>query len=401
MFCGECGAKNKKGAQFCENCGAKLKEEETKEETKITKTQTTNTSNPGKLIAIIVSCVAVFLIVVFSVISSQLKPEAIAKKYMKARATDDYKTLYKYEVNVENGDKTFTSLEVYKKSNDILKYKKIINYQVGKAEYDLGKLTAKVKVNYTEEESSGSKEVEIKFKKSNKKAFLFFDKWIIDGSYDDSKVIKDYKITVPKGAKVIYGGIEVNKKYLSKKDSTNINDVYVLSQVLSMKTPIKVTLKNGIESESTVTPYTSSNGYKFYLTSDSVSDKIKNKISKQAMSDINDLYLGVMAKTEFSKLNNKNFDKKLENNYNDYLKKLESLSYKLKTFEITKSEVTRLSANSDGTIKFVIYCSYKYQLDTENSKERTSTDYIYLDYDINSKNYKLTGVTSLPTYFYR
>lgn len=404
MFCGECGTKNKKGAQFCEECGAKLKQENKKTEEKETKTvqqQSTKTSSQGKLIAIIASCFVVFLIVVFSVISAQLKPEAIVKKYMKARTTDDYKTLYKYEVNVENGDKTFTSLEVYKNSNDISKYKKITNYQVGKAEYDLGKLTSKVKVNYTEEGSNDSKEIEIKFKKSNKKAFLFFDKWIIAGSYDDSTVIKDYKITVPKGSKVVYGGIKVSKKYLSKKDSTSTNDVYVLSQVLSIKTPIKVTLKNGIESESTTTPYTYSSGYKFYLTSDSVSEKIKNKINKQAINDINDLYVGVINKTEFSKLKNKNFDKKLEKDYTDYSKKLESLSYKLKTLEITKSEITRLSSNSDGTIKFVIYCSYKYQLDAENSRERTNTDYIYLDYNIDSKNYKLTGINSLPIYFYR
>ena len=28
MFCGECGAKNEKGAQFCAECGAKLEQEE-------------------------------------------------------------------------------------------------------------------------------------------------------------------------------------------------------------------------------------------------------------------------------------------------------------------------------------------------------------------------------------
>ena len=30
MFCGECGAKNKKGSAFCEKCGSKLEVEEEK-----------------------------------------------------------------------------------------------------------------------------------------------------------------------------------------------------------------------------------------------------------------------------------------------------------------------------------------------------------------------------------
>ena len=32
VFCGECGAKNEKGAQFCAVCGAKLEQEEQKKE---------------------------------------------------------------------------------------------------------------------------------------------------------------------------------------------------------------------------------------------------------------------------------------------------------------------------------------------------------------------------------
>ena len=406
MFCSECGTKNKKGAAFCENCGAKLKTEEAKAETKKTETKASNTqptkaSSQGKIIGIIVGAAVAFIIILFSVISAQLKPEAIVKKYMKAQTTNDYKTLYKYEVNIENGDKTFTSLDAYKTIKDNIKSKKVLNYEVGKAEYDLGKLTSSVTVNYTEEGSTDSKEVKVKLKKSNKKAFLFFDKWIIANAYTDSSIIKDYKITVPTGAKVVYAGVKVNKKYLSKKDSSTTNDVYVLNQVLPVKTPIKVTLKNGIEAENTTTPYSYNSGYKFYLTSDSVSDKLKNKISKQAITDLNDLYAGAIAKTEFSKLKNKNFDKKLEKNYNDYIKRLESQSYKLKTFEITKAEIKRLSTNSDDTVRVSIYCSYKYQLDAENSSERTSTRYIYLDYDLNSNNYKLTGVDSLPIYFYR
>ena len=39
MFCGECGAKNKKGAAFCEECGAKLETEEKEKKEKEAETK--------------------------------------------------------------------------------------------------------------------------------------------------------------------------------------------------------------------------------------------------------------------------------------------------------------------------------------------------------------------------
>lgn len=402
MFCQNCGAKNKKSATFCEDCGTKLEKEEEKEKQKNQKLSTqTNSSNKGKLITIISGCSLAFIIVILCVISSWFKPNNVVKKYMKAEISGDYRTLYKYEVNVENGDKTFTSFKAYRNIKDVTEYNKVVNYKVLNPDYDLGKLTATVKVNYTVEGSNSIKDLKIKLKKSNKKAFLIFDKWIISDSYTDSSVIKDYKLTVPKDSKVEYAGIKVDKKYLSEKDSSKNKDVYILSQVLPSKTPIKVTLKNGIETENSATPSTYSNGYKFYLNSDNISDTLKDKVNKQAINDLNDFYKGIIEKKEFSKLQNKNFDKKLEESYNTYSKKMDSLNYKLKMFEFTKFEIKRLNSNDDNTVRFVIYSSYKYQLDAENSKEKSTTRYIYLTYDISEKNYKLVSVESLPMYFYK
>lgn len=405
MFCPECGTKNEKGAAFCENCGTKLKEEK-KEEVKKTSKKTVSEKKPmskqNKLIIIISSAVVALIIIVCCVFSSLTKPENVVKKYMKARVSGDYSTLYKYEVNIESGDKTFVSEEVYKtimKQNDS---KKILNYTVGIAQYDLGKLTSTVPVNYTEEGSTDAKEIKIKMKKTTKKAYLFFDNWVVSDAYAESSLIKDYTITVPTGAKVVYGGVEVKSNYLNKDKSSSTNDVYVLSQVFAVKTPIKVTLKNGITSDETVTPSSYNNNYKFSLSMDNISEKMKEKVSKQSIKDLNDMFTGIIAGTEFDKLTNKNFDKKLKTNYDSFKSKISGLSYKLNSVNYTAAEITRISSQNDGTVRFTIKGTYDYSL-TYNEKEIKKSDYYYtyLTYDLSGDTYKLMNVESLPTYFSR
>ena len=403
MFCPECGTKNEKGAAFCEKCGTKLEEEKstnTKSSTKKESTTKKPMSKQNKMIILFSSIAVVLIIVVCCVFSSLTKPENIVKKYMKARVANDYSTLYKYEVNIENGDKTFVSETVYKSIMEQNKSKKILNYTVGIAQYDLGKLTSTVPVNYTEEGSTDAKELKIKMKKTTKKSYLFFDNWVVSDAYAESSLIKDYTISVPTGAKVVYGGVEVPKSYLNKDKSSSSTDVYVLSQVFSVKTPIKVTLKNGIVSDDTVTPSSYSDKYTFNLSSDNISEKMKESIAKQAMKDLNDMYDGLIAGTEFEKLTNKNFDKKLKTSYDSFKSRISSLSYKLNSVKYTKTEMTRLSSLSDGTVRVTIKGTYDYSL-TYNEKEVKKSDYYYsyLTYDLNGDTYKLMNVESLPTYF--
>ncbi len=71
-----------------------------------------------------------------------------------------------------------------------------------------------------------------------------------------------------------------------KNKSTSTNDVYVLNQVLGEKTPIKVTLKNGIVIEDTDTPSKYYNTYTARVKSSNISEAMKTTLTKQAKDDL-------------------------------------------------------------------------------------------------------------------
>lgn len=403
MFCGECGTKNEKGAQFCEKCGAKLEVEETKKTTS-TKTNKQPMKKQTKLIIGLVSGFVVLLIALFVIGSSLTKPEHIVKSYMEARVKQDYSKLYDYMVDVKSGDKTFVSKQAFinvAKENDKTK---VINYTVGNMVYDLGKLTGTVKVNYTLEGSSSTKEDDVKLKKSDKKSFLVFDKWVLAGTQTESTLVKDFEIKVPTKSKVVFNGIKVTNSYLNKDKSSSSYDVYVLPQVFNIKSKIKTTLKSGMVIEDTYTPSEYYKTYTARLSSSSISESFKKTLVNQSKTDLKSLYEGVLNNTEFDKLNNKNFDSELSTSYSSYLSSLSTSSRKLTKFDITKVEYYSVSTTSDGYIRLGLKINYDYTVsyktgDVEETKDKSSYDYVYLTYDISGKNYKLREVSSLPTYF--
>ena len=356
MFCGECGTKNEKGAKFCEKCGAKLEVAEEKKESPKAQQQPVKTSKPmtkqNKIIIAAVSAVVVLLIAFVAVGSSLASPKRLVKNYMDAISTKNYDKLYSYMVNVESGDKTFVSKdafkEIYKAQESEMR--KITNYQLGNIEYGLGKLTATVPVTYTYEGGNGEKDVDIKLQKSNKKTLLFFDKWELTSSFT-VKVVEDYQITVPTGATVVYAGIKVDKKYLDKNKSTSTNDVYVLNQVLGEKTPIKVTLKNGIVIEDTDTPSKYYNTYTARVKSSNISEAMKTTLTKQAKDDLKGIYAGVLANKRFAELNSKSFDSKLSSSYESYLSSLQASSRKLTKMDITDVKYYSISSTTDGYLE--------------------------------------------------
>ena len=408
MFCSECGTKNEKGAQFCEKCGAKLEAEETESKSTKKSVQKNKDKQPmtkqKKLIIGLVALCAVALIALYAVGSSITKPENIVKDYMDAMVKKDYAKLYDYMVDVKTGDTTFVSKDVFvnlAKEND---KNKIVNYTVGAVTYDLGKLTGTVKVNYTSEGSSSAKEIDVKLKKADKKAYLIFDKWVLADVQTESSLVKDFEIKVPTGAKVNFSGVDVTKSYLNKEKTSDTYDVYVLPQVFKSKVVIKTTLKSGIVIEDTYTPSEYYKSYTARLSRSNISESLKKQMVEQSKKDLKDIYEGVISNTEFSKLNNKNFDSDLSKSYSSYLSSITSSSRKLTKFEITKVEYSSLSSTSDNAVRLGLKITYNYSVvyksgDTEATKDKETYDYVYLTYDMSGKEYKLKEVSSLPTYF--
>ena len=155
MFCGECGAKNEKGASFCAECGAKLENNEEKE-TKSSSSKKTSQkkvtrkkmSKKQKVIIIICLVVVVVLFSLYQIGAYLTNPKQIVKEYIEAVESKNYDKIYDYENFT--GDTTFVSKDLYEtKVKGTLEEIEISNYSVGETTYENEGLTANVKVSMT------------------------------------------------------------------------------------------------------------------------------------------------------------------------------------------------------------------------------------------------------------
>ena len=156
MYCGECGAKLKKNAEFCGECGAKVhqKEEEEKKTKKVVKkTERKPMSKKKKAIIITVVVLVVVVIGSYWFLSKRFGPEGVATEYLEAMISNDADRIYN-ALNL-SGDTTFTTKEAFKKIFDSLHngYDDVVNYKVIDVEYNEGKLTANVEFQIASEGS--------------------------------------------------------------------------------------------------------------------------------------------------------------------------------------------------------------------------------------------------------
>ena len=417
MFCGECGAKLKKGDMFCGECGAKVEHQEEVKKT-VKKETTSSIPNPKKpmdkktkIIIGAVAVVAVALFGLYQMFSSMYSPKSVAKDYVDALMKKDASKLYSYlEID---GDKTFVTKKSFEKILENDSYSvDIENYTITKVEYATGKLSATVTVSYTTKSSSSEKTKTISLTKSKDKKLLFFDDWKVADLSAESMTVKDYEITVPKDAEVTFASIKVDKKYLDKEESTETLDVYVLPQVFSAKTEIKAKLSNGMELSNEVTPSSYYDYYKLSINLDNLSKSAKETLTKVFQKDIKAIYqAGIERKTWDDIKSTYTKDKvdtsDLEETYTEFVSNLSEASSVLKTIDFTKVELSSLSLNDDGNLVVRAKVNYKYTVEytpyggEATTKDSTSYSYITFTYQIVGKDYSLIDAKNLTTYFSR
>ena len=170
MYCGECGAKNKKGARFCEECGKPLEAVDEK----VSKAETSNSKGrrprPVKKapvekkpmskkakVGIIVGVIVAVIVVAFIVIGNMLTdPKKIATEYFEAITSYDADKMYAY-LDVKESD--FANKKIFKKIVDrqlkeTKNVPKVTNYKVTSTEKSSSGLVMYVKINYTMEGST-------------------------------------------------------------------------------------------------------------------------------------------------------------------------------------------------------------------------------------------------------
>ncbi len=417
MFCGECGAKLKKGAQFCEECGAPVpeadskKEEDEKQETApvTPKEPRKPMSKKTKIGLIVGGVVLVVLVAGYMVLSNQYSPNTVALEYVDAVIHQDANRLYSY-LNL-GSDTTFVSKDKFVEHAEESKGEDldVAGCTVTNVRYGSTNTNATVTVKCALRETGEEDSINVKLVKDGK-ALLLFDQWKVALDTDDY-VVKDYEMKVPKGAKISIDGVDVADKYLDKKDSTESQDVYKIPVIFTMETPIKVSLANGFVIEDDVTP-SSYDDYEAELSLDELTSDQISGLQDQIKTDVNTLYQNILAKKTWTdvKSSYQYGDVTLsdfEDTYTDLYDDVVDSSYRqLTAFDVTSVRLSSVELNDEGRIEIYCTINYKYSTSYENYsgevQTRDSNDYFYttMTYDFLDNAYHLYDMSNTETYFY-
>lgn len=395
MYCSECGNKNKKGDIYCAECGNKLKKEHKNPVQSIQ-----SISKRSKIIIGIVLVMILLLFGTFYILSSITSPQNIAKNYMKAIQNHDSNKIYRsFNLNSE-----FISQEIL---NGLIKNStEIESYRLKDIDYRDHKKIAIVTFLYKEKGKPFEKTLKFTLTK-NKNKWIFFDNWEIDLS--DEFIVKNFKIVVPKKAKVIYAGIPVSEKYFHKKESTSKNDIYYIDYVFSLKTKIKVELENGYTMEDDILPSDYKKEYRASISLDKIDSKEREKIEEAIQKDLPIIYEGAIQNQSFDdiklKLDFKGNEELFKKSYQEFVKKLNNANNKLTKIKFSRITLSSIKLDENGYLKCSFKANYNYSVKYEdyfgNEKDNNSTGYSYMSlaYSVKDKAYVITDLTYLEDYF--
>lgn len=406
MFCGECGTKNVKDALFCENCGKQLK-------TKNYGFKKNLKKHIDKKTKIKIGIVALLVLIIgstCSILSMITSPKNVAKNYVEATLNHDVEKLYNY-LDL-SGDKTFISKKIFRELLQTDELPKIENYKVSNIHYGASKLTASVNVVYTKKGSSTEDSMNVSLVKQKRKKWLFFDHWKVSFSESSRMVVEDFKVVVPKDAKLTYAGVLVEKKYLDKELSTDTTDVYILKQVFSVTTNIKVELPSGYQIDDQVTPSAYKNTYTAKVSLSSFQKEEQEKITEIVMKDLTALYQGAISGKSFQEIQknvsvNQDQWKDVEKQYITFVEDLKKAYNKLTAIEFTKITLSDVNLNDKGDLEFKLKVNYKYSIqytdysDQVKTKDSSSYSYMELAYSARNKTYYIVDIKDLENYFSR
>ena len=395
MFCGECGTKYEKGAAFCEKCGSKLEVEETKEVA-----PKKPMDKKTKLIISVIAIVAVIFVGIYMYLGSLFKPEKIALKYFKAYASNDAKTLYN-TMNLE--ESKFVSKKLLEESIKNNEKIKLANYSVKKDETKDDSLSTSVVITYVEEGSSKEKTKLVKLTKNKNKKWLFFENWTVDSS---ELVSKDYTISVPKNTTVKINDIELSDKY-KEESYSSYYDSYKIPSILKGKYNLTVEYKSGVKLSGELKV---NGNYGTYRTSNlKLDEKTNEKLEKEIKEKLELLYKSALEDKSFDDIKDSFTEEvrsNVETSYN-YIKDYTKSDYsKLKEMTVDDVEITSVSPNEEK-ISLVVKMKYSYKLEYKYSDEtkeyigKNKIDTLYVDYTISEKDYVMSNISSILTYFSR
>ena len=213
--------------------------------------------------------------------------------------------------------------------------------------------------------------------KRKQKKYLLFDNWEVTDA-TANMIVKNYTIKVPKNSKLTYAGIEVNKKYIDKEESTKKLDVYVLPYVFTASVEVKASLSNGLEIKNQVTPSNYKSSYEVSFNPENLTSDEKKKIVSDTESILNTIYQNAIVSKPFAEIKS-TYQRKdadidsIEKSYNSFVKKLASRSTKLKTIEFTDVTLSDIDLTEDNFLEVRVKAEYDYSVEYENWKDEVKT----------------------------
>lgn len=398
MFCEECGTKNEQEAVFCEKCGHKLNKSEKKA---VVQKEKKPMSKKTKTIIVISALVVALLIGVYIYLISIFKPEKVALKYFKAYTTNNADALYSV---VDLNDSKFANKKLFKESLKSKEKIDVSNYRIEKNEdkyQEKDLLSKNVVIKYIVKGSSKEKTKIIKLSKTKKKKLLFFDNWVVDNS---EILATRYTVKAPKNTKVKIDGIALNPK---DKTEYYLTDNYVIDSIVIGKHKISFEYKSGIKLEGEMN--VSAGSYHSYSARGlNLDSKTKKKIENDTNKLVKLLYSSAIENKDFSEIE-ESFGEDYRDNIKDVYDKIKSSanssysnlkSFNLKDFKINSSSVENDKLKLIATMKYDYTIEYKVDDETkETTKKNQSRDDVYVYYDFKDKDYVMSNIKYLVTYF--
>ena len=407
MYCGECGAKLKNGANFCGECGSKVPKEK-KQVTKKTTKEHKPLTKQTKIILGVILVIVISFVIGFNILGHSLSASSVSKKYMEALKASNSDELYE-TLNIE-GDTRFASKEGFSKiyNNDNNDLKGISSITLLNITYSSDKKSAIA--NYRVVKNDKEMNITVNLTKNDKKKYLFFDTWTVrDDVLDmlDITIVNNYTITVPSNSAVKIDDEDVTRNYINSEESKDGLDVYVIPNIFEGSYNISVTLPNkmSVTEEKRISYYYDS--YTFDLDLNDLSDEQKDSIGKYSTDFVKSIYSNLINKKTFAELQKSNtaITDNLKDTYNDlYSKIVKSDSLSLLKFDINDYSITGIRILRNGQLSVTIKYSYNYTIAVKNgdkTEEKTgkSSQNSTAIYDISDGSYKLTDLTSPVRFF--
>lgn len=414
MFCGECGAKLKKGAAFCEECGAKVPQENEKKGEKVEPVEKEKTpkkpmSKKNKIILGVAIIVAIVVFAGYQLITHQYSPETIASSFMDAIVKKDAGKVYGYLDITDDGvfmtkEKFVTVFDKDMASVDIK------NYKLDRIDYSSGGLSARAVFKVTSQSSSSEDTVEVNLVKSQEKKLLVFDHWTVS---EDTLgyAIQNYTIQVPKGATVSLDGVTLEEKYLSKDMDTTSLDVYKIPRIYPLEVELKTVFKSGITITDKVTPTEYNDSYTVRLSLSNLGSDTVNTLKEQVKTDVSNLYQNIVAQKTWADVKESytypNSDlSDLEETYSELYRSIVSDDDDtLKAFGVTDVVIQSVSLDDDGKLLVGAKISYTYTIEYKNYRDEIQTNSskssftTNITYDYEDNAYKLNDLSRVVSYF--